>query len=318
LPVVAAITGKWPDAAWAAMVGVTGNGNSLESRFFRWRKDHWAPVGKPAVAAGAARWVVFPWKDDGIAALKPSVFGPTRVVAFSASSAAIPTLTRAVQSKLERDQYRCDNVMIAPEAWARLAPGDELIFSGQLCGAPSMGPGDVLGTRRLGLERLRAGQKQGEVTLLPMPSEMPPDMTWNVDGVAALSQTDALLAAHGTDNRSPPEAEGKVYGYIAHWDGTAWSIEHPPIDTFRAVWAHAGAYWAKDSAESLWLRRNGRWSVVGWTGGEPRDSAAAWRNGYVSQILGDDQGATWLLHKQPSGATNISRLYRVRFVEAAE
>ncbi|HKO46390.1 MAG TPA: hypothetical protein VJV79_01620 [Polyangiaceae bacterium] len=316
LPAVVAITGQWPDAAWAVTADVEGNGNSLQWRFFRWRKDHWVTSSTPPSMGGPARSVVFPWNKDGIAALMPSVFGPTRVLALSASRAAIPALTRAVQSKLEREQYPCEQVMIAPQVWARLAPGDVMVFSGQLCGVPSNGS-HSLGARQLGLERLRAGQKQGELMRLPMPSDMPLDMNWILDGAAALSETDVLFAARGTDNQSPPEKKGNVYGYIVHWNGTDWSIEEPPIKTLAALWAHADAYWATDGSGGLWLRRNGRWSVVKWTGADPRDTVA-WRHGYVSQVVGQDTGVTWLLHKEPSGSDNISRLYRVRFVEQAE
>jgi hypothetical protein len=167
------------------------------------------------------------------------------------------------------------------------------------------------------LKRRRVGQKQGEVTLLPMPSDMPPDMNWKVAGAAALSQTDALVAAHGTNNQSPPKTTGNAYRYVAHWNGTGWSIEKPPFENLAALWAQGAAYWATDANGELWLRRNGRWSLVKWTGVDPQD-AAAWRNGYIWQVVGEGADVTWLLHKQPSGADKISRLYRVRLVEKAE
>lgn len=294
-----AMAGRWPDAAWAATTEVSGNGNSSRLRFFRWRKARWVPSATAAELGGPMSWVVFPWQTDGMAALAPTPFGPTRVLS---AAAALPALTPAVQSKADRESYPCKHALIAPEAWVELSPGDVMVFAGQLCGVPTAPNGDAVQARHLGVERLRAGAKQGEITLLPVPSGLPADVFWNVDGAAALSATDAYVAAGGTGG----------HFYLAHYDGEGWQQESAPFTTLSGLWAQAKAYWATDSLGTSWLRQDGRWLSIDWRAPIARDAAEGPRHEVVSQIIALDEETTWLVRREERGHEVTSRIYRVK------
>lgn len=298
-PQLVAMAGQWPDAAWAATTEVSGNGNSSTLRFFRWRKNRWVVSGKSAELGGPLSGVVFPWQTDGIAALAPTPFGPTRVLA---TAPAMPALTPAVQSRADRDSYPCKHALIAPEAWAALSPGDVMVFAGQLCGVPSAPNGAEVQARHLGVERLRAGAKQGEVTLLPVPSDVPSDVFWNVDAAAALSTTDVLVAANGSGGRF----------YLAHYDGQGWRQESAPFTTLRGLWAQAGTYWATDSFGTSWVRRGERWLSVEWRAPVSRDAAEGPRREEVAQLMDVSPGTTWLVRREERDHEVTSRVFRVQ------
>lgn len=298
-PQLVAMAGQWPDAAWAAITEVSGNGNSSTLRFFRWQKERWVAASKGVEAGGPFTWVVFPWQR-GMAALAPTPFGPTRVV--STGPSAVPALTLAVQSKADRDSYYCKHALIAPEASVELAPGDVMVFAGQLCGVPTAPNGSDVQARHLGIERLRAGQKQGEITLFPVPQDLPAEVFWNVDGAAALSATDALVAANGTGG----------HFYLGRWDGQSFRRESPPFTTLTGLWAQAGAYWVTDSFGGSWLGRGGRWLPIEWRAPVARDAAEGPRREAVSQIIALDAETTWLVRREERGAEVSSRIYRVK------
>jgi hypothetical protein len=279
---------------------MAGNGNSTELRFYRWQTNRWARWGKSVELGGPMSWVVFPWKEDGLAALAPSPFGPTRALVLAPRPGALPALTEAVQSAAERESYACQHAMLAPEAWVELSPGDVMVFSGQLCG---VGGGDS-GSHSLGLERLRAGQKLGELSVLPVPNDLPPDVSWNVVGAAALGPSDALVAAHDSAGRS----------YLAHWDGESWQRETPPFEALNGLWALAGVFWAVDDQGESWTRRGERFIPVAWASSTPRELVAPSRSAAITQVL--TVGAvTWLVQREERGAEVTSRLYEVRLQE---
>jgi hypothetical protein len=198
--------------------------------------------------------------------------------------------------------------MISPQAWAELAHGDVMIFSGQSCGASAKGAANGLGVPSLGVERLRMGQRQGEVTLLPTRRDVPPHTTWNVRWAAAVSPDNALVVAQGTTNqRTTAES-----CYVARWNGKEWHEEGLPFTcSLEGLWGLPGAFWATDPNETLWLGRGERWDVVQWSTPNKQDDVAP-GHGYIAQIVSDPSGATWLLHKQPRGSGLVSRLYRLR------
>jgi hypothetical protein len=299
------IAGRWPDALWAATGEVSGGGNSGKLSFFRFRKDRWAKVGASVELGGALGQVIFPWTDDGLGAIAPRPFEPTRFLAFSAKPVAAPRLAKAVQSPAERAQYRCESRMIYPERWARLGPGDVMVFSGQLCGVPEKAEH----TRWLGVERLRAGHATSEVTLLPVPDEAPATTHWEVVASAALSPARVLVAANGIETEPPPSTRARRFTLLARWDGASWRTEGSPLESFTGLWALADRFAATDERGALWLEHEAQWAAVDWLTDEL--SSDAWTRGKISQLIAAD-GAWWLVHQTElrPGVTS-SRLYRL-------
>jgi hypothetical protein len=210
-----------------------------------------------------------------------------------------------VQSKGDRESYPCQHALIAPETAVELTPGDVMIFAGQLCGVPSAPNASEAQARHLGVERLRAGQKQGEISLLPLPPGLPPQVFWNVDAAAALSATDALVAASGTGG----------HFYLARWDGQGFSQQVTPFKTLSGLWAQAGAYWATDAFGGAWLWRRGEWLPIEWRAPVAQDAAAGSRREEVSQLIAIDAETTWLVKRFEPEARDqqvSSRVYRVR------
>ncbi|RYZ01333.1 MAG: hypothetical protein EOO73_35850 [Myxococcales bacterium] len=301
-PQLVAMAGEWPGSAWAATTVVSGNGNSSRLRLFRWRRDRWTPSGLSVELGGAMSWVVFPWLEDGMVALAPTPFGPTRVLAGTARPARLPALTLARQSPEDRASYPCKHALIAPEAALELSPGDVMVFAGQLCGVPAAPNGGDVQARHLGFERLRAGEKQGELALLPAPSGLPADVFWNVDGAAALSATDALVGASGSGGLS----------YLARWDGQAWRREAATFATLTGLWARAGTYWATDAFGGAWLWRRDRWLRIDWRTPVTRDAAEGSRNQKVTQLFAPNEQTTWLVQLEERGQEVTSRVYVVQ------
>jgi hypothetical protein len=301
-PQLVAMAGTWPESAWAATTEVSGNGNSSRLRFFRWQRARWAATGSGAELGGAMSGVVFPWSPNGLVALAPTPFGPTRVLAVGEGAASVPALSPALQSKEDRDSYYCKHALIAPEAWLELSPGDVMVLAGQLCGVPTAPNGASEQARHLGFERLRAGRKQGEIALLPAPSGLPADTFWNVDAAAARSATDAYVAASGTGG----------HFYLAHYDGEQWRQQSAPFTTLRGLWAQGGAYWATDSFGTSWIRREGEWLSITWHAPVKRDASEGPRREEVSQIVAIDAQTTWLVQREERGAEVTSRVYRMQ------
>jgi hypothetical protein len=312
-PRIAYIAGQWPNAAWSVTQEAASGGNSVLLRFFRWRKERWAPVTAGVDVFGALGWVGFPWGGDGLVALVPQPFEPTRLLAFGAKPVAVPALTKAVQSKEEAAQYRCRNAMIMPEAWAELAANDVLVFAGQLCGASGANASEGQ-DRFFGAERLRAGQKQGELTLLPLPAELPPHMGWFDVVAAALSPTDVLVASEGIEDSEGAGESRRRFPYLAHFDGQAWRTEPAPLGKATALWAGAGVFWATDAEGALWMRREARWYRVEWSDPTAQvEGAASENHGHVSQLHADRAGTLWLVRsKEGPGWSVTSRIYRLR------
>ncbi len=303
-PRIVAMAGRWPDAAWAATTEVSGNGNSSKLRFFRWRKERWVASGNSVELGGAMSGVVFPWRE-GMVALAPTAFGPTRVLTVGERSTTVPALSLAVQSTADRDSYPCQHALIAPEAFIELSSGDVMVFAGQLCGVPTTGREGELQARHLGVERLRFGEKSGQITLLPLPTGSPADAIWNVDGAAALSATDVLVAARGSGG----------YFSLARWNGQDWRQEPAPFATLSGLWAQAGAFWATDSFGTTWTRRSERWLRVDWrapAAQSARDADEGPRRNEVSQIIAIDAKTTWLVRREERGPNVTSRIYRLR------
>lgn len=298
------VAGRWPDSLWAATGEVSGGGNSHQLNFFRFRKHHWAKVGASVELGGAEGRVIFPWTADGLGALAARAFEPTRVFTFSTKPAAVPRLAKAVQSPAEREQYRCENMLIYPETWARLGPGDVMVFSGQLCGVPETGEHE----RRLGVERLRVGQAAGEVTLLPVPDDAPANTHWTVVASAALSQTEVLVAASGTPLEPSPSTPARSFMQLVRWDGANWRTKPSPLQ-ITGLWALGDRFAATDEQGVLWLGHEAQWTAVDWAADEP--SADAWSKGRITQLVADE-GAWWLVRQEelPQGVFR-SRLYRL-------
>lgn len=307
-PRLVGMAGQWPNAAWAAIAEEAGN-NSVRLRFFRWRRDRWVASGSGVEVGVPMEWVVFPWQESGIAALAPTPYGPTRVLASSGKPGAVPALTPAVQTKAERGSYPCKHALVLPEAWAELAPGDVMVFSGQLCSVSTKNHADVGQMWGMGLERLRAGQKQGALTLLPLPSDAPVDMSWNVTGAAALSPSDACVAATGFGSQIAPDEPRR--GYLAHWNGQDWQQEVAPFTMLTGLWAQAGAFWALDQQGALWTRRRGRWSLIQWKKPRAPSVAEPAHSEQISQLVAIDAENIWLVRREERGPEVTSRIYRL-------
>ena len=192
--------------------------------------------------------------------------------------------------------------MIAPEHAVQLSPGDVMVFSGQMC-AIAGSPND---DNRMGVERLRAGQQQGEVTALPLPSDLPAGVLWNVTAAAALGPSEVWVAANGFDSPTGNERT-KHFGYLGRFDGSAWHVESAPFKNVNQLWAVGGTFAALDVEGQLWLRRGSTWDTVDW----PPPSADAWSSSTITQIV-QVEGAIWLLQQteqKPQGFA--SRIYRV-------
>jgi len=301
-PQVLAVVGTFPAAAFAATLAPESNGILL--RFFRWRRDRWLPLGAGRPLGTPEGFLVFPWRRDGLAAITAQAFGPTRFLAMNATPSQSPTPSSAVQSADERARYPCQQALIAPEAWLELSPGDVLAISGQLCGVPNP-EGAPVPERRLGIERFRSGAAHGELTLLPVPDGVPADVSWNIDGAAALAPNDAFVLGHGTDSASPAHEQS----YAARFDGAVWRIEQTPFGRANGLWAAAGAYWVSDQGGTLWLRRAGGWARVVWSG-------AASPRAELTQLVDVAWGTLLVLREELAGATR-SRLYRVQLGPAA-
>ena len=308
-PQLVGMAGQWPNAAWAAIGEEAGN-NSVRIRFFRWRRDRWVSSGSGVEVGVPMQWVVFPWQESGIAALAPTPYGPTRVLSSSGKPGAVPALTPAVQTKAERSSYPCKHALISPEAWAELAPGDVMVFSGQLCGVSPKNNADVRQMRGMGLERLRAGQKQGALTLLPLPSDAPVDMRWNVTAAAALSASEACVAATGFGSQLAPDEPRR--GYLAHWNGQDWQQEVAPFTLVTSLWAQAGAFWALDQDGALWTRHSGRWSLIQWKTLGAASAAEPARREQISQLVAIDADTIWLVRREERRPEVTSRIYRLR------
>jgi hypothetical protein len=302
---LASVAGRWPDALWAATGEASGGGNSGRLNFFRFRKDRWVKAGASVELGGAEGRAIFPWTVDGLGALAARPFGATRFITFSAKPVANPRLTNAVQSQAEREQYRCESALIYPETWARLAPGDVMIFSGQLCGVAENEEDE----RRLGLERLRVGQATGEVTLLPVPDHAPASTHWAVIASAALSPAQVLVAANGTLTEPSPSTRARSFVHLVRWDGASWQAEPSPLREITGLWALGDRFAATDEQGVLWLEHDAKWTAVDWLTDEP--TSDAWSKGRITQLLAAD-GAWWLVRQAevPPGATT-SRVYRL-------
>lgn len=303
---IAFLAGEFPNAAWAETMEVSGGGNSNTLRFFRWQKDRWVATGKSAELGGAEGRVVFAWTVDGMGALAGRAFESTRFFAFSGKPATVPALTPAKQSKAAQESYRCRSVMIAPQHAVQLAPGDVMVLSGQMCAIPGS-PND---DNRMGVERLRVGHKQGEVTALPLPADLPAGVIWNVDAAAALSSTEVLVAASGFDSPSGDQPT-KHFSYLARFDGNAWHLESAPFQRVTGLWAVSGTFAAFDDKSTLWLRRGGGWLPVEWAPSvAPAPADDAWARAPITQIIEAD-GAWWLVQQcEPQPGATTSRVYR--------
>lgn len=304
---IAYMAGEFPDAAWAETLEVSGGGNAHTLRFFRWRKDRWVATGKSAELGGAEERVAFAWTADGMGVLAAKAFESTRFFAFSGKPAIAPSLTSAKQSKAAQEQYPCRSVMIAPQHAVQLAPGDVMVLSGQMCAIPGSPNEDT----RMGVERLRVGQKQGEVTALPMPSDLPAGVIWNVDGAAALSSNEVLVAARGFDSPSGDQPT-KHFSYLARFDGNAWHLESAPFQRVTGLWALGGSFAAFDDKATLWLRRSSGWLPVEWAPSTtPAPAEDAWARAPITQIIEAD-GASWLVQQsEPERGVTVSRVYRL-------
>jgi hypothetical protein len=303
-PRVVEMAGKWPDVAWAATSEVSGNGNSRYLRLFRWKRDRWVATGQGAELAGPLNEVVFPWQGDGMVALVPAPFGPTRSLAVAEGTPAVPALTRATQSRADHESYPCTHSLIAPETSVELAPGDVMVFAGQLCGVPSAPNGDAIQARNLGVERLRSGQKRGELMLIPVPDDVPADAVWHVDGAAALSPTDALIAASSSAGHFS----------LTRWDGESWSSIAAPFSSVSGMWAQAGTFWVTESKGNAWLRRSDRWSRIEWQADEEPDGP---QGDELTQIIGMGAGRTWVVRRSERGGQTTSHIYQVELREKA-
>lgn len=300
---VAAMAGRWPDAAWALTLQALPDNNSQRLQFFRWRRNRWLPSGAALELGGAEAWVAFPWPIDGLAALAASAFGPTRAVTATFPKAPFPHLTAAVQSNAEREEYPCHHALIAPQAWASLGVGDVMVFSGQLCGPPLVSSGSVTHGRYLGYEHFRHGETHGQLGLIELPQHPQGEGTWTVHAAAALSANEVFVAAQGTGLSSGDTSDSSAH--FVRWDGLRWRDEPAPFTVPAALWGIDGKLWAKDSQGKLWLRRRNQWARLVWEA-SPDDGA-------VSQVAKADSGHFWLVRRQerPNGDV-VSRISLVR------
>jgi len=308
-PRIVSMAGQWPRAAWAVTQQAAEGGNAIDLKFFRWHKDRWVAVTKAIQLGSPFPFVVFPWGGTGLVALAPAPFEATRLLAFGAETTPVPPLTKAIQTQQQADEYPCKTAILAPEAWTELASHDILVFSGQLCGVPGGAE------RAFGVERLRGGQQGGELTLFPLPAEVPRAVLWHDVVAAARAPTDALVAASGIEERAGPDGPPRQFQYLAHWDGVAWHPEPASLGKLTALWAEAGAYWAIDSAGATWLRRGARWFLVEWRELPPSSAAdTAWTQAQIVQLRTDAAGTLWLVRSEerPQGSY-ASRVYRLRF-----
>ena len=310
---IMAMAGRWPDAAWLATNSVTGYGHTTQLRFFRWQKRRWIPAGKSVERGGVENLLVFPWRD-GLAALASSAFSATKAVAVATKPGGLPLLTRAVQSKADKESYPCVHALIFPEAWAELGPDDVMVFSGQLCGVPAHKNGDAIGARSIGFERLRASAKRAELSLLPTPSDAPWDTVWNVTAAVALSAADVWVAANGSYTPPAADAPRRSYAYLARWDGSAWHVQEAPTKNVARLWAAGGLLWAMDHDGSWWTRRSDGWSRVEWRApaSAPAHPDAPRLLDEDSQLIAIDSETIWLVRRETRfGPEHMSRIYRV-------
>ncbi len=245
---ITAVAGAWPDAAWLSTTRSTTY--SGQSHFFRWRGARWEPTSDANVDECTVG--IVPWSDGGALGLvQPGLRHATRFVPIGVPAAKVPRFTAPAQPN---DACRS---RLSAEAFAVLAPGDAMVLGGQICDPAGAAPLPAV-YAGLGAERLRVGEAQGSLAVVPTPAGVPGDATWKVTGAAVLSPTELWIAAN-----SYVEPRGHV-PLLARWDGARFTLERPPNGAvLEQLWAERPALlWATDLEGGLWRGRGGRWQRV--------------------------------------------------------
>ncbi|WP_438015113.1 hypothetical protein WMF18_30085 [Sorangium sp. So ce315] len=199
--------GDWPASAWAQLrEDDSWDSGHTQGALYRWGKDRWRRV-----MATAADEEVGPWYrgDGSVGAIVHSFYG-----GYSSQSVVV---SLDPQSKAPVPQL------------ARRADGGQRLLVLASASLPTghlfvLGNDSQIPRRDIPcVERFVPGAETGTLEALPLPPQPPPRLEWR--SLAARSPSDVYVAGVLAD---PPEHMGPTVSYLAHFDGTTWSLLDVP------------------------------------------------------------------------------------------
>jgi hypothetical protein len=287
---ITSVAGWWPDAAWLGRNRSTEY--AAQGELFRWKGQQWAKVADARRDEPLSD--LLPWTDERVVALvqPPHTFG-ARFIPLGSSPFAVPSFT-APKVPHERCRSR-----LRAQVQTAVAPGELLVAGGQVCDVTRVHGQWEPVYSGLGVERFTAGQPRGQLMLLELPPEAPPDAVRDATALVAVGPNRALLAAHAVLDG------GRTLGVLARWDGARFHAEPAPFaEGIGRLWVGGpDRLWATDRTGHLWRAEAGRWERVPWEPPEPEATE-------ITTVWVRSPGDVWLIARQMR--ENRSVVYHAR------